>query len=206
MIKRIDDEQKVQEVWGRSRLAEEIQHRSGLLLSRKGELRMKPEDKDPKNDGIIKTSPASLPKESAPQNDRKKSFYIVGMGGSAGSLEAFEQFFQNMPDDTGTGLCARVPSRPNSQRHHARAAPARHDHEGPSGEGRDESSTEPCLRDPAKQGYVHPARNPPAAGALHAEGISGCPSISFSSTWPRTRERIAYASSSPEWELTAPWV
>jgi two-component system CheB/CheR fusion protein len=63
---------------------------------------MKPEDKDPKNDSIIKTSPASLPKESAPhENDQKKSFYIVGMGGSAGSLEAFEQFLQNMPDDTG---------------------------------------------------------------------------------------------------------
>ena len=63
---------------------------------------MNPEDKDPKNDGVIRTSPASLPKESAPhENDREKSFYIVGMGGSAGSLEAFEQFLQNMPDDTG---------------------------------------------------------------------------------------------------------
>jgi two-component system CheB/CheR fusion protein len=87
---------------GQIKLAEEIQHKSRLLLSRKGELSMKPDDNDPKNDGIIKTSPASLPKESAPhENDRKKAFYIVGMGGSAGSLEAFEQFLQNMPNDTG---------------------------------------------------------------------------------------------------------
>lgn len=31
----------------------------------------------------------------------KKPFYIVGMGGSAGALEAFEQFFNNMPPDNG---------------------------------------------------------------------------------------------------------
>jgi two-component system CheB/CheR fusion protein len=28
-------------------------------------------------------------------------FYIVGMGASAGGLEAFERFFKNMPDDSG---------------------------------------------------------------------------------------------------------
>ena len=31
----------------------------------------------------------------------KKPFYIVGMGGSAGALEAFEQFLNNMPPDNG---------------------------------------------------------------------------------------------------------
>ena len=34
----------------------------------------------------------------------KDQFYIVGMGGSAGSLEAFEQFFRNMPDDSGAAF------------------------------------------------------------------------------------------------------
>ena len=34
----------------------------------------------------------------------KDQFYIVGMGGSAGSLEAFEQFFRNMPEDSGAAF------------------------------------------------------------------------------------------------------
>ncbi len=32
---------------------------------------------------------------------RKRPMYIVGMGGSAGALEAFEQFFTHMPADSG---------------------------------------------------------------------------------------------------------
>lgn len=35
------------------------------------------------------------------ENNRKNAFHIVGIGGSAGSLEAFEEFFRNMPADTG---------------------------------------------------------------------------------------------------------
>ena len=35
------------------------------------------------------------------EKKRKKPFYIAGIGGSAGSLEAFEEFFRNMPVDTG---------------------------------------------------------------------------------------------------------
>lgn len=63
---------------------------------------MKPKNKDSINNQVIKTSSASSLKESAPvENGRKKPFYIVGMGGSAGSLEAFEEFFHNMPADTG---------------------------------------------------------------------------------------------------------
>lgn len=38
------------------------------------------------------------------QADKKRAFYIVGMGGSAGSLEAFEQFFRNMPPDSGAAF------------------------------------------------------------------------------------------------------
>ncbi len=34
----------------------------------------------------------------------KDRFYIVGMGGSAGSLEAFEQFFRNMPVNSGAAF------------------------------------------------------------------------------------------------------
>ena len=62
---------------------------------------MKPNDKDSKNE-VIKASPTSQQKDgTAIENVRKKALYIVGMGGSAGSLEAFEEFFHNMPVDTG---------------------------------------------------------------------------------------------------------
>jgi two-component system CheB/CheR fusion protein len=62
---------------------------------------MKTRDKTSKKN-IPKASLATQPKERAPhENYRKKAFYIVGMGGSAGSLEAFEQFLQNMPEDAG---------------------------------------------------------------------------------------------------------
>lgn len=63
---------------------------------------MKPNDKDSKKNKAIKASPASPQTEVAIiENVRKKPLYIVGMGGSAGSLEAFEEFFRNTPADTG---------------------------------------------------------------------------------------------------------
>jgi two-component system CheB/CheR fusion protein len=63
---------------------------------------MKPKNKESRKNKIAKASPTTLQNENAPaENGRKKPFYIVGMGGSAGSLEAFEQFFQNMPADSG---------------------------------------------------------------------------------------------------------
>ena len=50
----------------------------------------------------IKASPASPRKTGTLiENNPKKAFYIAGIGGSAGSLEAFEEFFRNMPADTG---------------------------------------------------------------------------------------------------------
>jgi two-component system CheB/CheR fusion protein len=38
---------------------------------------------------------------NAINNGKNRAFYIVGMGGSAGSLESFEEFFKNIPADTG---------------------------------------------------------------------------------------------------------
>jgi two-component system, chemotaxis family, CheB/CheR fusion protein len=63
---------------------------------------MKTRAKSSKRNKVPKASPVSLPKESATfENGRKKALYIAGIGGSAGSLEAFEEFFRNMPADTG---------------------------------------------------------------------------------------------------------
>lgn len=54
-----------------------------------------------------KSAPARL---AEPSNDRSKSpgarrpHFIVGIGGSAGSLEAYEQFFSHMPPDSRIGF------------------------------------------------------------------------------------------------------
>lgn len=62
----------------------------------------RPKDKGSKKDRLARASPASPPIESQTvEKKREKPFYIVGMGGSAGSLEAFEEFFHNIPADTG---------------------------------------------------------------------------------------------------------
>lgn len=72
-----------------------------------GKERTPDKPKEIKNKGsrkkkVVKASPASERKEiEAIENAQKKAFYIVGMGGSAGSLEAFEEFFHNMPTDSG---------------------------------------------------------------------------------------------------------
>ncbi len=59
-------------------------------------------DTDPEaNQDLEEPSDSSL-KESAPaESGQKNPLYIVGMGSSAGGLEAFEEFFRNMPNDTG---------------------------------------------------------------------------------------------------------
>lgn len=55
--------------------------------------------KRPIKKGAPKTS---RPKKTAPLSEKEDvAFYIVGMGASAGGLEAFEKFFQNLPKDPG---------------------------------------------------------------------------------------------------------
>ena len=54
-----------------------------------------------------KVKPKAPPKPSAPKSAQTSqeapsgSFHIVGIGASAGGLEAFEQFFRNVPSDSG---------------------------------------------------------------------------------------------------------
>lgn len=38
---------------------------------------------------------------AAPKAGSQKDFYIVGIGASAGGLDAFERFFESMPKDSG---------------------------------------------------------------------------------------------------------
>jgi chemotaxis response regulator CheB len=72
------------------------------LPAGKERIRDRPKDKGSKKNRVVRASPASSPiKSQTVEKKREKPFYIVGMGGSAGSLEAFEEFFHNMPADTG---------------------------------------------------------------------------------------------------------
>ena len=65
---------------------------------------MKREQKKPglKNSKISAAN--ALKKKPGDSRSGKDRFFIVGMGGSAGSLEAFEQFFRNMPEDSGAAF------------------------------------------------------------------------------------------------------
>ncbi|MBI4844812.1 MAG: PAS domain-containing protein [Nitrospirae bacterium] len=47
-----------------------------------------------------KKAPAKAVKAN-PADDKAKGFYIVGIGASAGGLEAFQEFFTHMPSDSG---------------------------------------------------------------------------------------------------------
>lgn len=35
------------------------------------------------------------------QKEKQEDFYVVGVGASAGGLEALQDYFKNIPDDTG---------------------------------------------------------------------------------------------------------
>ncbi len=49
------------------------------------------------------------------RTDQRKSFYIVGIGASAGGLEALEQFFKNMPGNTGIAFVVIQHLTPNRE-------------------------------------------------------------------------------------------
>ncbi|ALA60290.1 CheR family methyltransferase [Nitrospira moscoviensis] len=63
--------------------------------TRRGEFRSAPRP------AVRKKSAAGTPRRSS---STKRPSYIIGMGGSAGALEAFEQFFAHMPADSGFGF------------------------------------------------------------------------------------------------------
>ena len=58
----------------------------------------KPKAQEKKTGELLEKAEESAESKERPEKDR---FHIVGIGASAGGLEAFEQFFSNMPQDTG---------------------------------------------------------------------------------------------------------
>ncbi len=49
----------------------------------------------------------------------EKSFYVVGIGASAGGLEALERFFGNMPENTGMAFIVVSHLDPTSRKYYA---------------------------------------------------------------------------------------
>ncbi len=67
--------------------------------------------------GAINTNSVKPPEEKGSKTDSRERhrgpLYIVGMGGSAGALEAFEQFFENLPEQTGLAFVIVTHLDPN---------------------------------------------------------------------------------------------
>jgi two-component system CheB/CheR fusion protein len=83
---------------------EEIRPKKGgsTTGATKGKKKKASAKKVPAKNESAKKSPPPLQKVgSATVPTEERSFPIVGMGASAGGLEAFEQFFKNMPPDSG---------------------------------------------------------------------------------------------------------
>ncbi|MGA1864933.1 MAG: chemotaxis protein CheB, partial [bacterium] len=60
----------------------------------------KPDQEETTQSPFNKTALSKTEKTSA-QRKKSKDFFIVGIGASAGGLDAFERFFQNMPSESG---------------------------------------------------------------------------------------------------------
>jgi two-component system, chemotaxis family, CheB/CheR fusion protein len=61
----------------------------------------RPRNKSRVADSTGSVNASSTPKRKSARHGEEPNFRIVGIGASAGGLEAFEQFFTNMPPDTG---------------------------------------------------------------------------------------------------------
>lgn len=60
-----------------------------------------PADRSPKTPKRTTSAPVHHEERHRPLRPGMVDFYVVGIGASAGGLEAFEQFFRNMPADNG---------------------------------------------------------------------------------------------------------
>ena len=61
-------------------------------------------------------------KELAAVIPAAEPYHVVGIGASAGGLEALEQFFEHMPEDSRPVLCDRAASVARLQEHDGRTA------------------------------------------------------------------------------------
>jgi hypothetical protein len=106
------------------------------------------------------------------RRDQGGSFPIVGIGASAGGLEAIEQFLRHVPAGSGMAFVVVQHLDPDPQGDDGGAAPAGHAHEGRPGQGPPEGRAGPRVRDPAQPGHVDPARGAAPAGAGSAARVA----------------------------------
>src|SRR6266496_4788438 len=67
-------------------------------------LSMKAQSKKSRLTRIARASKPAIKPEPASNASSKRGFYVVGIGASAGGLEALEGFFQHMPPDPGVAF------------------------------------------------------------------------------------------------------
>ena len=105
-----------------------------------------------------KTNTSSKSPEKGPP--KSKPFMIVGIGASAGGLEAFTQLLRNLPADTGMAFVLVQHLDPKHESMLTRTSLPENEYPGQRGKGRDGGGTRPCLRHAAQHGYDHFRRGP----------------------------------------------
>jgi len=150
-------------------------------------------------------SATSSSKAAGPDHAGHVVPYVVGMGGSAGGLEAFEQFFSHLPPDTGLAFVL-VPHLEPTHKGMLPELLGRHT-KMKVVEVEDGMEVQPnCV-------YVIPPNADLAIlhGKLQvlepvAPGASGWRSTSSSGIWPRTRRKKPSGLFFRAWGATARWV
>ena len=104
--------------------------------------------------------PESPAAEEDPLDERDEpgdgaSFPIVGVGASAGGLEAFTQLLKALPADTGMAFVLVQHLAPDARQRPGGDPVAGDDDAGHGGPGRADGRAEPRLRDPARPEHDH---------------------------------------------------
>ena len=139
--------------------------------------------------------PRRRAQEPPPARDRP--VYIVGIGASAGGLEALEILLQGVPAESGMASSSSSTSTRPTRAMHARAPAARDAACRSSRCATAAGQARPRLRDPAQQGHVAPARRPAPVRADGRPAACACRSTSSSARSPTTARSGASASSCP---------
>ena len=66
-----------------------------------------------------KIFPIKKKKKTTELPSSNNSFYVVGIGSSAGGLDALERFFENMTENLRNGFYRGIAFRPKSHKHNA---------------------------------------------------------------------------------------
>ena len=102
--------------------------------------------------------PIKTSQKNIPSRDEHRPFPIVGIGASAGGLEALEQFLGHVPENSGMAFVIIQHLDPTHKGIMPELLQRATGDGGIPGQGPDAGQTELRLRDPPQQGHVHSAR------------------------------------------------